>query len=141
MVGRTSVPRWNAEAGVRRRGGGRGLLPHLMPAVTAASCLSAQTGWCNRQCPSHVPMPVALLASSLGHVRVLSHFSCAPLSATPWTAAHGLLCPWDSPGKDTGAGCPALLQGIFPTQGLNLRPLHRQTGSLPLVPPGKPTYK
>ena len=27
-----------------------------------------------------------------------------------------LLCPWDSPGKDTGVGCHALLQGIFPTQ-------------------------
>ena len=31
----------------------------------------------------------------------------------------GLLCPWDSPGKSTGAGCHFLLQGIFPTQGLN----------------------
>ena len=30
-----------------------------------------------------------------------------------------LLCPWDSPGKSTGAGCHALLQGIFPTQGSN----------------------
>ena len=36
----------------------------------------------------------------------------------------------------------ALLQGIFPTQGPNLRLLcllHRQRGSLPLAPPGKPT--
>ena len=31
-----------------------------------------------------------------------------------------LLCPWDSPGKNTGLGCHALLQGIFPTQALNL---------------------
>ena len=30
-----------------------------------------------------------------------------------------LLCPWDSPGKHTGVGCPALLQGIFLTQGSN----------------------
>ena len=29
------------------------------------------------------------------------------------------LCQWDSPGKDTGVGCHALLQGIFPTQGWN----------------------
>ena len=29
------------------------------------------------------------------------------------------LCPWDSPGKNTGVGCHALLQRIFPTQGLN----------------------
>ena len=35
-----------------------------------------------------------------------------------------LLCPWDSPGKNTGVGCHALLQGIFPTQGLNLHLLH-----------------
>ena len=31
-----------------------------------------------------------------------------------------LLCPWDSPGKNTGVDCHAFLQGIFPTQGLNL---------------------
>ena len=30
-----------------------------------------------------------------------------------------LLCPWASPGKNTGVGCHALLQRIFPTQGLN----------------------
>ena len=44
----------------------------------------------------------------------------------------------DSPGKNTGEGCHALLQGIFPTQGLNLRLLcllHWQAGSLPLAPP------
>ena len=27
-----------------------------------------------------------------------------------------LLCPWNSPGKNTGVGCHLLLQGIFPTQ-------------------------
>ena len=27
-----------------------------------------------------------------------------------------LLCPWDSPGRNTGMGCHALLQGIFSTQ-------------------------
>ena len=27
--------------------------------------------------------------------------------------------PWDSPGKNTGVGSLSLLQGIFPTQGLN----------------------
>ena len=37
---------------------------------------------------------------------------------------HGLqpskvLCPWDSPGKNTRVGCHALLQGIFPTQRSN----------------------
>ena len=32
-----------------------------------------------------------------------------------------LLCPWDLPGKNTGAGCHFLLQRIFLTQGSNLR--------------------
>ena len=27
---------------------------------------------------------------------------------------------WDSPGKNIGVGCHFLLQGIFPTEGLNL---------------------
>ena len=30
-----------------------------------------------------------------------------------------LLCPWNSPGKNTGGSCHFLLQGISPTQGLN----------------------
>ena len=30
-----------------------------------------------------------------------------------------LLCPWDSPGKNTGVSCNAFLQGIFSTQGSN----------------------
>ena len=35
-----------------------------------------------------------------------------------------LLCSRDSPGKNTGVGCHALLQGIFPIQGLNPGLLH-----------------
>ena len=33
-------------------------------------------------------------------------------------------CPWNSPGKNTGVSSHSLLQGIFPTQGSNLGPLH-----------------
>ena len=47
----------------------------------------------------------------------------------------------DSPDKNTGVGCHALLQEIFLTQGSNpsfLCLLHWQADSLPLVPPGKP---
>ena len=43
-----------------------------------------------------------------------------------------LLCPWDFPGKNTGVGCHLLLQGIVPTQGLNLPLLYWQADSLPL---------
>ena len=35
-----------------------------------------------------------------------------------------LLCPWKYPGKNTGMGCHALLQSIFPTQGPNTGLLH-----------------
>ena len=56
-----------------------------------------------------------------------------------------LLCPWDSPGKNTGVGCHVLLQGIFPNQGLNPQLFHLfywQAGSLPLASsPGKPRGK
>ena len=37
---------------------------------------------------------------------------------------HGLYSPLNSPGKNTGVGCHALLHGIFPTQGL--KPGHPQ---------------
>ena len=52
-----------------------------------------------------------------------------------------LLCPWDFPGKDTGAACHFLLQGILPTRGLNLGLLHRQADSFPLATSGKPQSK
>ena len=48
----------------------------------------------------------------------------------------------DSTGQNTGVGCHALLQGIFPPQGSNPNPLHLlhlQPGSLPLAAPGKAT--
>ena len=35
-------------------------------------------------------------------------------SSMPGSSIHR-----ESPGKNTGVGCRALLQGIFPTQGLN----------------------
>ena len=41
-----------------------------------------------------------------------------------------LLCPWDSPGKNSGVACHALLQGIFLTQELNPCPLDWKYGIL-----------
>ena len=45
---------------------------------------------------------------------------CNPVNCSPTK----LLCPWDSPGKNTGVGSHSLLQGIFPTQGWDLGLLH-----------------
>ena len=55
---------------------------------------------------------------------LLSPFSHVPFFVTPWTVVHQApLCPWDSPGKNTGVGCHFLLQGILPTQGSKPRSL------------------
>jgi len=57
---------------------------------------------------------------------------------TPWAT----VCPvhGDSPGKNTGVDCHALLQGIFPTQGSNpgLPHCRQILDSLLTEPPGKP---
>ena len=66
--------------------------------------------------------------------------------ASDYLQPHGLqfiklFCPWNSPSQNTGVDCHFLLQGIFPTQGLNpclQRLLHWQADSLPVAPPGKP---
>ena len=67
---------------------------------------------------------------------------CEPMDCSP-PGPCWLLCLWDSPGKNTGVGSHALLQRIFPTQGLNLclsHVLHWQMDSLPLTPPGLSLY-
>ena len=51
---------------------------------------------------------------------------CDPMDYQGVYQATRLLRPWDSPGKNTGVGCHLLLQGIFPTQGLNLGLPHRK---------------
>ena len=61
--------------------------------------------------------------------------SCVQLFVTPWTVQPArLLCPWGSPGKNTGVGCHAPLQRIFLTQGSNPGLLHWQVDSLPPKP-------
>ena len=69
---------------------------------------------------------------------MLSH---SAVSNSLWS--HGLkparlLNPWDSPGKNTGASCHFLLQGIFPTLGLNPQLLHLLHCWANSLPPGKP---
>ena len=53
------------------------------------------------------------IVSSLftGECEWMKSLSRVQLFATLWTVATRLLCPWDSPGKDTGVGCHFLLQG------------------------------
>ena len=56
---------------------------------------------------------LSLLLDSGCLVAQLCPTLCNPVDCSPpGSSVHG-----DSPGKNTGVGCHALLQGIFPTQG------------------------
>ena len=48
------------------------------------------------------------------------------------------LCPWNSPGQNTGVGCHSLLQGNFLTQRSNPCLPHCRADSLPSDPTEKP---
>ena len=82
-----------------------------------------------------------LLNASPVQVQVQVTQSCLTLRP------HGIYSPWSSPGQNTGVGGFSLLQGIFPTQGLNpgllhckqilFQQSHQGSQSLPGKPPGE----
>ena len=86
-------------------------------------------------------MSATLAQQIIKSVRACQVVSVMSNSVRPYGVQPArLLCPWDSPGKNTSEVCRALLQEIFLTKGSNphlLHPLHWQAVSLPLVPPGK----
>ena len=60
------------------------------------------------------------LTYGVGKIRCVCSLSHVQFFVSPWTVARQApLVHGDSPGKNTGVGCHALLQGIFQTQGLN----------------------
>ena len=58
------------------------------------------------------------------HVCVLSYFSHIQLFVTPWTVVCQAPLSMGFSRQEYEVGCHALLQGIFPTWGLNLHLLH-----------------
>ena len=56
-------------------------------------------------------------------IRILA-FECVWLFATPWTVAYQAPLSLGFSRQEYWSGLPCLLQGIFPTQGLNLNLLH-----------------
>ena len=66
-------------------------------------------------------------------LNISESLSCVQLFVT-----HGLYSPWNSPSQNTGAGSLSLLQGIFPTPGIEPRSFSLQTEFLPAEPQGKP---
>ena len=88
---------------------------------------------------SYIHIYIYMFIHTHTHTHVCMHAKSRQSCPTLWPFGLELsrfLYLWDYPGKNTGVGCHALLQGIFPTQGLNpclLCLLHRQAT---LVPPG-----
>ena len=74
---------------------------------------------------SYIPLPLPANSISAGFIKDRVSYSVMSKPLRP----HGLqpsrlLCPWNSPSKNTGVGSLSLLQGIFPTQGSNPDLLH-----------------
>ena len=78
-----------------------------------------------------------------GKTKSISSVLCLVVSDSvqpPGLKPTRLLCPWDSPGKSTGVGCHALLQGIFPIWGSNPGLLHCRQSLYHLSHQGSPTH-
>ena len=78
--------------------------------------------------------PATLLGKQINLILTYAKsLNCVHLFRTLRTVAHQAPLSWDFPGNSTAVGCHFLLQGIFPTQGLNpcfLHLLHWQVDSL-----------
>ena len=83
----------------------------------SASCESFLIG------PTVFNLSVCVCVRERETERVTQLLSHVRFFATSWTIVR-LLCPWSSPGKNTGVGSLSLLQGIFLTQGSNPGLLH-----------------
>ena len=89
---------------------------------------------CGDNYNSKIPFMLSIRKKSSEHLLLEGAWVCVHSVMSDSLQSHGpyptrLLCPWDFLGKNTGAGCHFLLQGIFPSQGSNphlLCPLHWQ---------------
>ena len=80
---------------------------------------------------SHIPLSL----SFHNPLMPIWHSIVTAGSILGWWHLCNFLCPWNSPGNNTGASHHSLLQEIFPTQGSNPHVwhlLHLQVDSLPL---------
>ena len=113
--------------------------PRITPPTSQSQTLARPLDWISRVWVA--PCLHGYLWPHRGNKQAKSLQSCPTLynpidCSPPGSSLHG-----DSPGKNTGVSCHFLLQGIFPTEGLNpglLHLLHWQADSLLLAPPGKP---
>ena len=82
------------------------------------------TCWLRMECrDAKIPSPLPTLASALSS----SSQAHSSLKGQKVKVPPGYsVCPWNSPGKNTGVGSHSLLLRIFPTQGSNPGLPHRQ---------------
>ena len=89
-----------------------------VPGLRRVSALPGRARWVSRVTSRLSAGPWASLflrpSCDQSPSRVLT--LCDPMDCSPPD-----FCPWDFPGKNTRVDCHFLLQGIFPTQGSNLR--------------------
>ena len=97
------------------------------------------SSWAQRNHSTQRQKGTCWVSMGEGCCAVTVSFSLVPLFVTPWptysppgSSVHG-----ESPGRNNGVGCYALLQGIFPSQGSNRSP-SLLADSLLSEPPGKP---
>ena len=100
---------------------------------TGVSCHSFLQGIIPTQGPNLCILHCRQILYHLSHATAHNKIQIQSKTVSPQSCLtllpHGLyppgfLCPWDSPGKDTGVGCHSLRQEIFLTQTMNLGPLH-----------------
>ena len=96
----------------RSPGEGKGYPPQCSGLENSMGCNSL---WSCKE--SDTTEQLSLTFTSIAGISSVQ-FSRSVVSNSLWP--HGLqparlLCPWDSPGKNTGAGSHSLLQGVFPT--------------------------
>ena len=102
--------------------------------LTPASLSHRHCGLCTRLRPQTAGASGSPAASLSAQAPQPCLTLCHPMDHSP----PGSSVRGPSPGKNTGAGCHALLRGTFLTQGSNprlLHLLHWQVGSLPPAPP------
>ena len=103
----------------------QGSNPGLLHCRWMLYCLSHQGSPISDQlCANENFSEILFYICSPGKIKIVLKVKVKSLSrvqlfVTPWTVATRLLCPWDFPGNSTGVDCHFLLQGMFPTQGLN----------------------
>ena len=79
--------------------------------------------WSHTECPVWLSLGIIILTwyhESVGHsFLLLSDIPKVKVKVKVAQRPRGLYSPWNSPGQNTRVGSLSLLQGIFPTQGLN----------------------